>query len=1062
VVKKVVQHKPVKFYLLLFLIILVAAIEASLLNATRSDDGVSGLIPYFCNLHILPAQGATPLTRAARTTRNLASADTLFREADQLRGEWRAESLLLAVRRYRQAAVRWRLAGRKADEARAMRGAACAYLIMGENRRALFAYRRALSLSLVVRDEAGEASALNGIGLAEADLGETETTLLDCGRALLLSKRLGLASEEAQALDNLGVAYYLRSDFDKALEHLSRATVVWEAIGDQRGRAETLLDTGHCYAQRDTRKALACFKEAASLAQAVNDQRVRALALGGAGLMYLVIGEGQMALEYREQAAEILQKVGDRSGEAGALNGAGENSERLGDKGKALRCYLRALDLYTAVGNLNRQAWTMGAVGRMYQALGDTQKAIHYFELLLKLSRRLNDRRMEALTLRDIGGLLTSEGKLRDALSHFRRALPLVVAQQDFRGQASVLFGMARAYELLGDGKEALDRYRDGLSLVRKIEDHIWEASMLYGIAHVQRDLGNLADAYEKIKVARDINDSIRAGVASAEMRTSYVASVYEQYELYIDLLMRMHEQDPVRGRDVTALEACENSRDRSLLESLREAHVDILRGVDQELLKRERDLRRELTDKEERQARLLYAKGSPQQAAAAGKEVEDALGRYQDALADIRAKSPAYAALTQPEPVTLNRLQQQVLEPDTLLLEYSLGEERSYLWVVSRNSIQSYVLPARAEIEAVARSMRPFLTTDPTAQRTPSGAPNAVGRSQERYWQLAARLSQVLLGPVAGQLGNNRLLIVADGILQYIPFSALPRPGQQAAATGANVPLIAEHEIVRAPSASVLALVRRQTADRKPVSGAVAVVADPVFEKDDGRISGAAASRGAGKRGTAASHLIAKAATRQAQEQLGFSRLLFSRTEAEAILALAAPDQEFKALGFDANMTMVRSGRLAGYREVHFATHAILDTDHPELSAIVLSLFDERGKAQAGFLRAHDLYNLDLPVELVVLSACSTALGKDIKGEGIVGMTRGFMYAGAPRIVASLWKVDDFATGELMKLFYEGMLRDGKKPAAALRAAQLTMSAQSRWAAPFYWAAFELQGEWK
>jgi CHAT domain-containing protein len=146
----------------------------------------------------------------------------------------------------------------------------------------------------------------------------------------------------------------------------------------------------------------------------------------------------------------------------------------------------------------------------------------------------------------------------------------------------------------------------------------------------------------------------------------------------------------------------------------------------------------------------------------------------------------------------------------------------------------------------------------------------------------------------------------------------------------------------------------------------------------------------------------------------------------------------------------------------VHFATHAILNSEHPELSGIVLSLVDERGQPTNGFLRLNEIYNLKLPADLVVLSACQTGLGKEIRGEGLIGLTRGFMYAGAPRVVASLWKVDDAATAELMKRFYRGMLRDDLRPAAALRAAKVEMWKQKRWNAPFFWAAFEFQGEWR
>ena len=191
-------------------------------------------------------------------------------------------------------------------------------------------------------------------------------------------------------------------------------------------------------------------------------------------------------------------------------------------------------------------------------------------------------------------------------------------------------------------------------------------------------------------------------------------------------------------------------------------------------------------------------------------------------------------------------------------------------------------------------------------------------------------------------------------------------------------------------------------------------------------------------------------------------SRLPFSRAEAEAVGALVPTKSLLKAIDFRASRGLATGGELSNYRIVHFATHGLLNSEHPELSGLVLSLVDENGKAQDGFLRMNEIYNLQLSADVVVLSACQTGLGKEIKGEGLVGLTRGFMYAGAQRVVASLWQVDDLATAELMKRFYREMLKENLRPAAALRAAQLEMMKQKRWSSPFFWASFIIQGEWK
>jgi len=271
-------------------------------------------------------------------------------------------------------------------------------------------------------------------------------------------------------------------------------------------------------------------------------------------------------------------------------------------------------------------------------------------------------------------------------------------------------------------------------------------------------------------------------------------------------------------------------------------------------------------------------------------------------------------------------------------------------------------------------------------------------------------------------------------------------------------IPLIVDHEIVSLPSASVLAALRQEVGDRLPAAKAVAVLADPVFSRDDSRVSRA------GQTSAARNQSLPSDVLRSAEESglKDFVRLRFSRAEADAVARLVPESQRLEAVDFVANRATATSADLNQYRIVHFATHGLINSRHPELSGIVLSLVDQKGRPQNGFLRLNEIYNLRLNAELVVLSACQTALGKEIKGEGLIGLTRGFMYAGAPRVVASLWRIDDRATAELMARFYRAMLKDGLRPAAALRAAQVSMWKDNRWSGPHYWAAFIIQGEWK
>jgi CHAT domain-containing protein len=396
------------------------------------------------------------------------------------------------------------------------------------------------------------------------------------------------------------------------------------------------------------------------------------------------------------------------------------------------------------------------------------------------------------------------------------------------------------------------------------------------------------------------------------------------------------------------------------------------------------------------------------------------------------------------------------------LLLEYVLGDEVSFLFAVTRTSLRAFELAPRAEIEQAARRMIGLvMARQPVPGETLRERRIRIEKADVEYPAAAAALSRMVLGPVAGDLSDQSLLIVSDGALQYVPFGALIAEPE---GKSGGQPLIVNHEIVSLPSASVLGVLRRELSTRRPAARAVIVLADPVFDAADPRLK--LGSHSPPQRPAVASlpdeMVRAVRSAGLVDERGALSRLPFTRQEADAILAAAPPELSVRILDFNASRETAMSADLSRYRIVHLATHGVLNTEQPELSGLVLSLVDEQGRPQDGFLGLHEVYDLNLPAELVVLSACQTGLGKEIRGEGLVGLTRGFMYAGAERVLASLWNVNDSATARLMKLFYEGIFSKGLSPAAALRAAQLELSKRPQLRSPYYWAPFVLQGEWQ
>ena len=966
------------------------------------------------------------------------AAEALYREAEQLR-QGTLEAKRKGIEKYQEALELYRRAGDSRKEAAAIYNIGIIYHSLGEMRKALEKYNESLPIRRAIGDRRGEAITLDDIGIIYHSLGDTQRALEKYNEAMPIRRAIGDRRGEATTLNNIGIVYRSLGEMQKALEKFNEALPIERAIGHRRREATTLNNIGIVYRSLgEIQKALDKFNESLSIRRAIGDRMGEAFTLNQIGLVYRSLGETQRALDKFNESLSIRRAIGDRMGEASAINNIGLVYRSLGETQRALDKFNEALPIERAVGDRDGEIAALNNIGLVYWSLGETQKALDKFNEALPLSQTTGTRLMEGRTLHNIGA----------------------------------------AYDSLGEAQKALDKFNESLSSTRASGERSREAQTLLGIAQVEQKRGNLTQARQSLEQAISIIESIRANISSQELRASFFASRQEFYQSYIDVLMRMQRQNPAAAFDSLALEVSERARARSLLELLTESGADLRQGIDGSLLDRERSLQRLLNAKAAAQFALLTRKHTPAQAEAFAKEIASITAEYEELRAQIRARSPRYSALTQPQPLGMAEIQQHVLDPDTLLLEYSLGDDASYLFLVSQRSITWRQLPKRAEVDAAARRVYELMTAaQPRPGDTEAKYQARVKEAREGYWTQAAVLSRMLLGPVVSQLSKKRLVIVADGALQYIPFAALPVPSSGndvGRNSGAEPqPLFVEHEIVSLPSASTLATLRRETAGRKPAAKSLAVLADPVFTDDDARVRRDVGKAGAKEKTRPAdsdeTDIGSLQMTRSGREtgvigaEGAFGRLLSTRREAAAISALVPERERMQALDFEASRTTALRPELGEYRIVHFATHGLLNNVHPELSGIVLSLVDKEGRQQDGFLRLQDIYNLKLPAELVVLSACQTGLGKEIKGEGLIGLTRGFMYAGAPRIVASLWKVDDRATSELMKRFYQGMLGpEALRPAGALRQAQLLIWKQKQWREPYYWAAFVLQGEWK
>lgn len=644
-----------------------------------------------------------------------------------------------------------------------------------------------------------EASALFLLGDTYSSVGEYEKAITVLDQSLTLARALNDLLRQANVLNYQGEAYFHLSEYQQSIEAYSRALPLWKALGRKNtwGIGWSLGGIGGAYrAFGEKRKALDYYFQSLSIYQAIDyNSRERDRSSGSVacniGAIYSSLGEKQKAIEYLNLGLQSWKQAKEPWGEARAYYYFGDLYLSLGEAQTALHYYQQALKLWRESGDPDRLAATLNSLGAVDLSFRDFPAALDHLTQALETRRRIGDRRGQAETLAALGRVHASTQEHGQALDDFTQSLALTREVGDRFGEATTLHYLGEIHEALANRQQARDYYQQSLLLRRAVSDREGEAQTLFHLARMESDSGQLDEAREQIEAALKIIEEVRISVASQELRVSYLATVQDYYALYLDLLMRLHRARPSEGRDAQALEVSERARARSLLEMLTEARADIRHDTDPALMASERDLRQRLNDKAEFQRRLLSGRHTETQAVAAAEEIQTLIAEYQTVQTRIRASSPRYAALTQPQPLSVTAIQQQVLDDETLLLEYALGEERSYLWLVTTTSLTSFELPKRAEIEAVAQRVSELLTARNrrVPGETPEQAQARVRQAEAEFPQQAATLSQMLLGPAARLLTKKRLLVVTEGALQFVPFGALPLPGTGRKETNRPVP---------------------------------------------------------------------------------------------------------------------------------------------------------------------------------------------------------------------------------------------------------------------------------
>ena len=1010
-----------------------------------------------------------PIRRATGIDVKNAAAELSIATATRLSAEWTNAALRNAIEKYTEASV---LAADSRIVAKALRKAGENRVLLGEYKQALDLFERAATLSERVNEQQGLLEATTQAARLHSLLGNNDKAQRALDRVFSSYFGRNVQNEPpasrnvyAQAVKSQGEILYSRGDLIRSPEYFERALKLFTETGNRNGQANTLLFLGHlANAAGQSGPAMDTFTQAYGLYREVGNKSGEGLAITARGITHTLVWKDETGIKQNREAIAIFDTIGDSQSKAIALNAIGEAYQNLGKNELALDHYKEALRLFQEGGTVDFIPATLFQIATLHRVLRNFEPALSYFEDCARLSHKNKKHRMEAYALNETASIYASQGKRGKALSQYRRAFRFLVSIRDYRGQVLTLNNIGDLHLSAGDTHEALTIYKQALPLSQRAGEQGVEVDTFYNLARAARDYGSLDEAKLYIEQAIEIIEKLRTNVASPDYRSTYFSGFRKHYDLYIGLLFQLDIERPGQGFAEKVLLASERARARTFQELLVEAGADIRQGVDPAILKREKELQHLLAAHALYEMETAGSKEPEHERLELNRRLDSLKAEYEEVQAQVRNQSLRYQALAPPKPLTIPEIQAQ-LGRDDLLLEYVLGEEKSYLLAVTSTSLRIHELKSKSVIEPAGLEFYKLITA---RQETVVNHDyqSRVEAADKQYFEKGLALSRMLLEPVAGVLAGKRLIIVPEGVLQYVPFDALPEPTSQPLNTDsqkadiAKSYLVSHHEIGLLPSVSALAAIRSEKNRPAPTSGLVAVFADPVFSNNDERVQ----HRSEGNTELATSFPGNNASAFRGfagiNERGGLRRLTYASDEADSIFN-AASGNAWIVKGFEANRENVLSDRIGQYQIVHFATHGFVNTERPELSSIVLTMVKPDGKPVDGFLQLHDVFNLKLSAELTVLSACDTGLGKDVRGEGLIGLSRGLMFAGSRSVVASLWKVDDRATAVLMGHFYKAMLQDGLSRAAALRYAKEELRKDPAWSSPFFWAGFVLQGEY-
>jgi tetratricopeptide (TPR) repeat protein len=905
------------------------------------------------------------------------------------------------------------------------------YKNLGQYQKALTYFQQALTISSEISDKRWAGNNLNNIGVMYSNLGQYQKALAYYQQALTIHREFSDRRGEGTNLSNIGNEYKNLGQYQKALTYFQQALTISSEISDKRWAGNNLNNIGVMYSNLGQyQKALSYYQQALEIRREIGDRREEGIDLGNIGTMYINLSQYQKALNYYQQALEIDREIGNKHGEGAKLRSIGVVYKNLGQYQKALSYYQQALTIHRKISNKYGEGTNLGNIGLVYYNLGQYQKALSYFQQALEIRREIVDKHGEGIDLNNIGSVKFAKGQYKKALSYYQQSLIIDRKIGNKRGEGFGLGNIGVVYKYLGKYQQSKDAFQDSVSILETVgTGNLWTAQR--GLAFAEAKLNQSDAAIQHYEQALDNIEKLRAGITEKEHKISFMRDKIVVYDELIALLQSLHSDHPKKGYDRKAFETFERKQGRLVLEEMGESGARRFSGLDNEIIEAEQSLTLKW-----QQAQSL----SPQEYTALEQEEEQLKAR-------IRAEYPKYYALKYPQPVDLATLQKQVLQNGEMMLVYGVLhrkiERKTVLWVIGKQDFQMFTLPVDEDtLKQEVAQLRGYLSDSTFSSQFPPPS---------------LHLYQTLLPKAVRQLIKSAkiLYIVPTGPLYGLPFGSLVTFYE---ARREIHYLIEDYAISYLSSASLLKTLRCEKRKTQPPEPFLAF-ADPEYPP---------CGVGDDKAETLAQ--LRTESYLKSTKGGCFNRLAATADEVREIANLFNADHsEALYLGAKANRSTMFAlndkQELDDYRYVMFSVHGVIPNkiNQIEQPALVLS-----NPLTEGYLTMADAFALTLNADFVNLSACNTgcageSCSENVRGEGIMGLTRAFMYAGTSRVAVTLWSVNLYSAKEFsIGLFTH--LKAKKKMAHALREIKLKMiqgkASNRKYANPYHWAAFVVYGD--